>query len=433
MTFWLRLCHIRITAGTWTCRRMPLHTSKGGSDEIEILLNDGKMVGRVNRARADGNCQETQFAKTVNGSIDSNLLDKAMEAPLPPYGAIATLLTSQHANASPESFPLPEALAEGESATRQTPKLRPENRGWISTRPPGRLKAEPWLAQALRGRWESYADRLHACRERASADSVHELRVATRRLISQVILFDSIFCSGKAQRTLRLLKRHLESLGALRDHHVQQILIEQQTSRFPELLALKRHLDRRQQKLIRAASRRINRFRNKKLEKWIGAMVAELAQDSNTASGRNRATALALRRAGEAFSETLARRRSIDYSDLKTIHRTRVAFKKFRYIVESLPGKVTGLSKRDLRQLAYYQRKMGNIQDLEVLQAYLTDFLERHEANRNLLAPFCAYLRRRRTHALRSFRKSADEIFRFWPPPCVTGGRRRARAYLAPQ
>jgi CHAD domain-containing protein len=122
----------------------------------------------------------------------------------------------------------------------------------------------------------------------------------------------------------------------------------------------------------------------------------------------------------EAFAETAERRRAIDFSDLSTIHRTRVAFKKFRYIVESIPLSATGLTKRDLRTLALYQRRMGNIQDLEVIQATITDLIQRQDGLEGLLASFCAYLRRRRTRALLSFRKSADSLFQFWPPRPAT-------------
>ena len=172
---------------------------------------------------------------------------------------------------------------------------------------------------------------------------------------------------------------------------------------------------RREGKLIRTASRQISRFRVNKLGKWTRSLIEDLSQSSSDVRRQNQLVGLAVRRAGEAFAETVERRRAIDFSDLSTIHRTRVAFKKFRYIVESIPVGVTGLTKRDLRTLALYQRRMGNIQDLEVIQATITDLIQRQDGLEGLLAPFCAYLRRRRTRALLSFRKSADELFQFWP------------------
>jgi CHAD domain-containing protein len=96
-----------------------------------------------------------------------------------------------------------------------------------------------------------------------------------------------------------------------------------------------------------------------------------------------------------------------------------VAFKRFRYIVESLSPGITGLSKRQLRTLAYYQRKMGIIQDLEVMQACLTRYSRDDKKREALLHRFSRHLRQRRARALRSFLKSADRLFDFWPPAAL--------------
>jgi CHAD domain-containing protein len=222
--------------------------------------------------------------------------------------------------------------------------------------------------------------------------------------------------SRKPEKAGRMLKRQLQSLGALRDIHVQRIFIEGQSVRFPELVLLQDHLGRRERELVRAATQQIHSIKTKKLEKRLFNLTAVLSEKENDGSSRKAMSAAAFRCAEDAFGQVVERRRLIDFSDLRTVHRTRVAFKKFRYVVESLPPEATGLSKRELRFLAWYQRRMGNIQDLEVLQACLTDFLNRHEDCQRLLAPFCSYLRHRQARALGAFRKSVDRLFQFWPP-----------------
>ena len=123
-----------------------------------------------------------------------------------------------------------------------------------------------------------------------------------------------------------------------------------------------------------------------------------------------------LQAADAAFKEVVERRNAIDPAEPKTIHRTRVAFKKFRYMVESLSPAVTGFSRGQLRVLARYQRKMGAIQDLEVILACLNEYLEHHAHAQPLLAAFYRYLRRRRARALRAFLKSVDDVSGSWPP-----------------
>jgi CHAD domain-containing protein len=204
------------------------------------------------------------------------------------------------------------------------------------------------------------------------------------------------------------------------------MVVERQSERFPEVLLLREQLERHEGRALQIASRQVREFRTRKLEKWIRGLVANLSERESDARGKDQLAAVALRCAREAFEETVRRRRLVDFSDLRTIHRTRVAFKKFRYIVESLPPQVTDLSKRELRRLAWYQRRMGNIQDLEVVQACVVEFLQRHEGAEPLLKPFSAFLRHLRVRALRTFVKSADALLEFWPPPRLVAPRNAA-------
>ena len=88
-------------------------------------------------------------------------------------------------------------------------------------------------------------------------------------------------------------------------------------------------------------------------------------------------------------------------------------------MMESLSPNFTGWSKRQLRTLAHYQRRMGIIQDLEVMQWCVAKYLRENPRSTALLRPFCRYLRQRRTRALRTFVKSADRVFEFWPPTAL--------------
>jgi len=274
-----------------------------------------------------------------------------------------------------------------------------------------------WFAQTLSIRWDLYRGRLDQCRKRPSVDSVHDLRVATRRLMALLLMLQSMRCSGgKADKFSGLLKRQLKSLGPLRDAHVQQQFTEQQVERFPELLLLRKYLKRGERQALRTAARQIRDFRMKRLGKWIRRLILDLSEREKDVTRNQRLTAASLNCANAAFAETVRRRQLIDSSDLKTVHKTRVAFKKFRYVVESLPPEKTGLTRRDLRMLDGYQRRMGAIQDLEVVQHCLTEFLRRHSSAERLLQPFSGYLRRRQRLALRSFCKSADKLSGFWPP-----------------
>jgi CHAD domain-containing protein len=273
-----------------------------------------------------------------------------------------------------------------------------------------------WLATALRQRWKTYCERLRQCRRKHSAEAVHEFRVASRRLMSQVTLLGGLLPGRQSHRAHALLKRQLRSLGELRDNHVLQTVLKQQASRFPEVFALLGHLERAERRLIAKATRKIEAFKPRKLEHIVQGVLEVLTSQAGHARREERVRKIVLRQADQAFAEVTARRRAIDFADLGTIHRTRVAFKRFRYILEALPPELSGFTPRELRALAWYQRRMGILQDLVVMTAWIREHSAEHPATAELLAPFCHHLRRRQVRALHSFRRSADRLFEFWPP-----------------
>ena len=284
---------------------------------------------------------------------------------------------------------------------------------------PAPVAVGPFLAAALESRWESYRKQLRQCQEKFSEEAVHELRVATRRLLAQFTLLSCVAPSAALEKARRILKRRLAALGDLRDTQVQRLFIEQKTARFPELVLLLAWLQRRERRLAKAAAEKVNRFKTRKLEKWISAMIGHLTANAGRSRAQSRLASRVLRAAAEAFAEAVERRRAIDLADLRTIHQTRVAFKRFRYMLESLSPGLTGLSKRQLRALAYYQRKMGIIQDLEVMQACVARYTRGDKKREALLQRFSRHLRQRRARALRSFLKSADRLYEFWPPAAL--------------
>jgi CHAD domain-containing protein len=272
------------------------------------------------------------------------------------------------------------------------------------------------LAKALDSRWQTYREQLEQCQEAFSEEAVHELRVATRRLLAQLTLLDYIVPSAALEKARRMLKRRLAALGDLRDTQVQRSFADQKATSFPELVLLCIWLERRERRLVKSAAAKVERFKTRKLERWLSIVNASLTAKAGGPRAQNRLASVVLRSTARAFAEAVERRRAIDLANLRTIHQTRVAFKRFRYMVESLSPALTGLNKRQLRTLAYYQRKMGIIQDLEVMQACVASYTAEHKKSADLLRPFCRYLRQRRARALRSFLKSADRLSEFWPP-----------------
>jgi CHAD domain-containing protein len=290
---------------------------------------------------------------------------------------------------------------------------------------PSTVPIGPYLARSLQERWSSYREQLELCQAHFSEHAVHELRVATRRLISQFILLDCLLPNASLEKARRVLKRRLVALGDLRDTQVERLFIGKHVARFPALLYLDRWLARHERQLVKATARKVERFRTRKLEKWIFGLAADLNAGASHPRTQKQLAAAVLQATQAAFTAAADRRHAITPADRRTIHQTRVAFKRFRYMVESLSPGITGLSRRQLRALAYYQRKMGLIQDLEVIQSCLGDFAREHKKTAPLLHPFTLFLRQRRARALRSFLQTADRLFFFWPPAALVAASTR--------
>jgi CHAD domain-containing protein len=344
----------------------------------------------------------------------SHLPESNVAAPPPHDAALAAILDS------PEPippFPLPCPPERTGDATRRL--TEPAAIRLTFPARPVPVAVGPILAAALDSRWESYREQLRQCQEKFSEEAVHELRVATRRLLAQFTLLSCIAPSGALEKAHRMLKRRLAVLGALRDTQVQRLFLEQKTASFPELVLLRGWLQRRERRLARSAAEKVNHFKTRKLGRWISSMIGDLTANVGKSRRQSQLASAVIRAAARAFVEAVERRRAIDLADLRTIHQTRVAFKRFRYIVESLSPGITGLNRRQLRALAYYQRKMGIIQDLEVMQACVARYTREDKKREALVHRFSRHLRQRRARARRSFLKSADRLYEFWPPAAL--------------
>jgi CHAD domain-containing protein len=208
----------------------------------------------------------------------------------------------------------------------------------------------------------------------------------------------------------------LKDLGELRDAQVQRIFIEQQMIRFPFLVLLLDFLKRREQRLVKDVARKVHRSKSQKLQQWTLNLCRELASRSEGVQKQESLATDVFSTIADAFAEAADRCQSIDPANPETVHRTRVAFKKFRYMVEAVSPSFTGLGKRQLRRLGNYQRRMGALQDLEILEACLHEFLREQAWAVALFTPFTSYIRRRRGRTLRLCLNRASDLFEFWDP-----------------
>jgi CHAD domain-containing protein len=279
--------------------------------------------------------------------------------------------------------------------------------------PAGRIELHTFLLRSLKSQWREYREDFARCRKKFSEKSVHQFRVESRRLLSTISVMKAV-TPGKALSTARrALKRRLRIVAPLRDIHVQLRTVEKLVRDHPELAAFRRALAKREKHIAKRVAKTLKRTGLRKVAGPIAAIRLELCsllRDEKQEDDNLRAVLDEFRAAHRTVA---ARLRSIDPANPTTIHRTRVAFKKFRYMAEALRPILPGARDQMIERMHDYQSRMGDIQDASVLNASFEKFLSQHRTPR--AKALLVRLHQRRTTLIRSFMKSAGELSDFRP------------------
>jgi CHAD domain-containing protein len=282
-------------------------------------------------------------------------------------------------------------------------------------RPPTNFRA--LILDSLHDRWQSFRAELKGCRKKYSEEAVHDLRVAIRRLISTLELIGRIHPEVNLRKARRALKRYLDMFGPLRDVQVQLLTIDKMLSSFPELQGFHHFLAKRERKLTRRLGMELRHVKTGKIRKSIALAARQLEALPDTPALHQEQRTEALQAIEMAFNRVVERKHAIAPSDGSSIHHMRVAFKKFRYMVEALAPLRGRNTSKQLKAMNAFQGSMGDIQDAEVLLSNVQAFAPacgiQGEA---ALARALEELSRRRTALIETFLGSVDTVLTFWKP-----------------
>ena len=225
-------------------------------------------------------------------------------------------------------------------------------------------RAATLLLKMLDMRCRRYQDCFKLCQKEFSNEAVHDLRVATRRLLTLLEILEALFLGMKGRKLRRELKQQLDSLDELMDTQVQIAFLEDEMSEVQEIAAFIKYLYRREAILLKQVEHTVRGIS-------IASQVRRLADIRLAAEAR-------LSAVDGSFSNMLHRYARIDPAETDSIHRTRIAFKSFRYAVEIIHPLLVNYPAPLLKAMNEYQGLMGDIQDMEVLQDLLTAFGKKH-------------------------------------------------------
>jgi CHAD domain-containing protein len=281
------------------------------------------------------------------------------------------------------------------------------------------------MLNSLQNRWQSFRAELKRCRKKYSEEAVHDLRVATRRLISTLVLVDRIHPETNLRKARRALKKQLDTFGPLRDVQVQLLSIEKMLPLFPELQEFYDSLLKREHKLVQRLSVDLKAIKTGKIKARVARAAGQLETLLDTPVAQQEKRAEAIQAVEIAFNRVVDRKQAIDPRDSASIHRMRVAFKKFRYLAESLAPVLSYITSKQLKAMDAFQGSMGDIQDAEVLLTSVRTFASKRGTEcEAALAHALGELLRRRTALIETFLGSAAILFTFWNPVSTVNGAR---------
>ncbi|MBI3175868.1 MAG: CHAD domain-containing protein [Chloroflexi bacterium] len=259
-------------------------------------------------------------------------------------------------------------------------------------------------------RWDKFNLELANCRGEFSEASVHDLRVATRRLVACLDMARALDPHPRLQKMRRALKSQIDELDDLRDCQVMLTELAESAESHPELTPLHDHLLANEQRLLRKARKQIKNLKLSALQKRFEKIRASLEEQL----ARPEAETELLQAVDQAYETATKRYVQIDAAHPASIHRLRLAFKKFRYRVEIIHPALLDFPEDLPKRMHDYQSLMGEVQDAVSFLNLLEETAE--EDSSFDPEPARRYFEGLRTERTSAYLDDKGELLVFWRP-----------------
>jgi len=219
------------------------------------------------------------------------------------------------------------------------------------------------LQQAIWEYWDQLRKAWWEVRHDFDAASVHDLRSASRRAVSALLLLEGAAGTEGPSKARRQVKRLTKKLGPLRDVQVEISIVEKwkksrATRKFLDSLkaletkerrSIQRYLTgRRKQKIyssLKAFDRDIDKYLRKRPLKAIHAEI---------------------RIALDAQRQDLRSARQNGSSNPESLHLLRTTARRLRYSLEAAASTIGSAPRPESQLLRRYQTKLGHQRDLQI-------------------------------------------------------------------
>lgn len=269
------------------------------------------------------------------------------------------------------------------------------------------LSVNELMLEALDKRWKNYRVELKRCRADFSNEAVHDLRSSARRMLALVQLLNSVSPRPRLQKLARAFKDQLDQFDDLRDTQVILAEISETIHELPQLQKFQYHLQSVEDDLLKTLRKKL-----KVIDLFDVSKRIRRTRESLEAEADENVISQVLQAVDDAFLLVKQRHGWIDTAQPATIHRVRIAFKTFRYMVEIIHPLLNGFPGGNLKRMHDYQALMGEIQDMEVIMQTLADFPTRGSSLD--FGPVRRYYEGRHREATSAYIEEMNQIDDFW-------------------
>lgn len=259
-------------------------------------------------------------------------------------------------------------------------------------------------------RWKKYRGQYKTCRIEFSEEAVHDLRVNARRMLAMLDIVRGLAPHSRIQKARKDLKVMIDELDELRDVEVLLVEISENLELLPELKGFQKSLKKREARLLRSASKHIKQNGLSELSRRIKKTRESLAELEEHGDGFQ---ARLVETVDNAYSLATQAHAQVDAAQPSTIHSLRIAFKKFRYMVEIVHPYVRNYPAKNFERMHNYQDMMGNVQDAEVFLGSFLEYVEEHaqDLDRENVVNFYT---KKLTMLIADFMENKGELNVFW-------------------
>ncbi len=226
------------------------------------------------------------------------------------------------------------------------------------------------LISAVQKSFDIYSQNLELSKNAFSEKNIHDFRVCIRRFLAVNSLIFKLTNNKDCVELKLKLKYQLKLFNPLRDNQVQFLKTYELVYNFPILYKYLHFLLDREETLILPLQEAIISFELNGIKELIRKIIASTQENRQS---KNLGKEELINLANARFEKVINKHNLVNSNDLRTIHKVRLAYKKFRYTMEIL-REIIGLTDEDLVLMKSLQTTMGNIQDNAVYFRNFSDF-----------------------------------------------------------